>query len=224
MVHWIYVIKCNDNYIYVGETEYLYKRLTQHIRGHGGKNTHIHIPKKLLGLYKLNDNYSFYQYNSAIKFGTTKNVQTAIDNWGNGWGADNLFIENRFTERLFYERRNNHEYGTGNEWYRIRGGKYTRESLDECLFSAKYMCTRPHRIPGSLHMTTPIDKMSEEDIVDRPLCHCGMPSEVKLSKDKTKIYYVCAIKNVWNDFFKDIEVDEPCNFWKISADLKYSLV
>lgn len=221
MVHWIYVVKCNDDFIYVGETEHLYKRLTQHIRGRGGKNTHAHIPKKLIGLYKLNDNQSFYQYNSAVKCGTSNNIQTAINEWG-AWG-DNLFIENRFTERLFYERRNNHDYGTGNEWYRVRGGKYTRDSLDDSMYSAKEMCERPNNA-GPCFMRTPIDKIQEDDIVDRPLCYCGMPCEVKLNKDKTKIYHVCAIKNVWNDFFKDIDVDEPCDFWKLCADLKCSLV
>jgi putative endonuclease len=221
MVHWIYVIKCNDDFIYVGETEHLYKRLTQHIRGRGGKNTHAHIPNKLIGLYKLNDNQSFYQYNSAVKCGTSNNIQSAISEWG-AWG-DNLFIENRFTERLFYERRNNHDYGTGNEWYRVRGGKYTRDSLDDSMYSAKQMCERPNKA-GPCFMTTPIDKIQEDDIVDRPLCHCGMPCEVKLNKDKTKIYHVCAIKNVWNDFFKGIDVDEPCDFWKLCADLKCSLV
>jgi len=85
--------------------------------------------------------------------------------------------------------------------------------------TAKELCKKPNRIPGSLHITTPIDRSSEEEIVDRPLCHCGMPSEVKLSKDKTQIYYVCAIKNVWNDFFEGIHVDKPCDFWKIFADL-----
>lgn len=218
MVHWIYIVECNDNFIYVGETIHLYKRLTQHIRGRGGKNTHLHIPRKLIGLYKVNDNQSFYNYNSAVNMGTLSCIQTAIDQWGT-WG-DNLFIENRFTERLFYERRSNHEYGTGNEWYRVRGGKYTRDSLDDTMYFAKEMCERPNRIPGSLMLTTPIYRIPEEDIVDRPLCHCGMPCEVKLSKDKTKIYFVCAIKNIWNDFFKGIEVDEACNFWKISADLK----
>lgn len=213
MVHWIYIVKCENDFIYVGETEYLYKRLKQHIRGRGGKNTHAHIPKKLIGLYKLNDNFSFYQYNSAVKFGTPDNVQTAINEWGDERGADNLFIENRFTERLFYERRNNHEYGTGNEWYRVRGGKYTKDSLDDTMYSAKEMCERPNRIPGTLHLSTPIDRLPVEEIIDRPLCHCGMPCEVKLSKDNTKIYYMCAIKNVWNDFYRGIDVDEPCNFW-----------
>jgi predicted GIY-YIG superfamily endonuclease len=222
MVHWIYIIKCNDEFIYVGETINLYKRLTQHIRGRGGKNTHIHIPRKLIGLYKLNNNQSFYQYNSAIKNGGMNNIQTVIDEWGT-WG-DNLFIENRFTERLFYERRINHEYGTGNEWYRVRGGKYTRHSLDDNMYRAKLLCERPNRIAGGLIMTTPIDTIPEEEIVDRPLCYCGMPCEVNLSKDKTKIYFICAVKNVWNDFFKDIEVSEPCNFWKLYANLEYPLL
>ena len=216
MVHWIYIVKCEDDFIYVGETIHLYKRLAQHISGYGGKNTHSHIPKKLIGLYKLNDNQSFYQYNSAVKFGNKNNIQSVINEWGI-WG-DNLFIENKFTERLFYERQNNHEYGTGIEWYRVRGGKYTRESLDDSMYNAKELCERPNRIPGSIHMTTPIDNLSKEDIVDRPMCYCEMPCEVKLSKDKTKIYYVCAIKNIWNDFFNGIDVDKPCNF------LKHSLV
>ena len=85
------MVKCSDDFIYVGETEHLYKRLTQHIRGRGGKNTHAHIPRNLVGLYKLNDNKSFYQYNSAIKFGTSNNIQTAINEWGSC--GDNLFKE-----------------------------------------------------------------------------------------------------------------------------------
>ena len=60
MVHLIYIIECNDNFIYVGETNNIYRRLKEHIRGKGGKNTHTHIPKKLIGLYKVNDNQSFY--------------------------------------------------------------------------------------------------------------------------------------------------------------------
>lgn len=215
MVHWIYIIKCSHDFIYVGETINLYKRLNQHIKGRGGKNTYIHVPKKLIGLYKLVDNQSFYNYNSAIKNGTQHELEYVIKDWGT-WG-DNLFIENRFTERLFYERRNNHEYGTGNEWYRVRGGKYTRDSLDDTMCSAKEMCESPTRIPGTLVLSTPIHNISEEEIVDRPLCHCGMPCEVKLSKDKKKIYFVCAIKNVWEPFFHGIDVDTPCNFWKLHA-------
>lgn len=211
MVHWIYIIECNDKFLYVGETIHLFKRLTQHIKGVGGKNTHIHIPKKLVGLYKLNDNFSYYQFNSAIKGDI--DIENIINNWGTF--GDNLFIENNFTERLFYERRNNHEYGTGNEWYRVRGGKYTRENLDTEMYFAKEMCERENRVIGTLFMQTPIKNKDVNEIVDRPLCYCGMPSEVKLSRDKNTIYFVCALKNVWPDFFKCIQIDKACNFYQI---------
>ena len=46
-----------------------------------------------------------------------------------------------------------------------------------------------------------------------------MPSEVKINKDKTKIYFVCAMNNVWKDFFKDIDVNQPCDFWKLHTEL-----
>ena len=119
MTHWVYVLECEDNCIYVGETQHLFKRFTQHLKGCGASNTTRHKPLRLAGLYKVNDNFSFYQYRSAV----TNLIDTTriIHEWGSF--GDNLFIENNITERLFYERRNNHEYGTGNEWYRIRGGK-----------------------------------------------------------------------------------------------------
>lgn len=214
MVHWVYILECNDKFIYVGETIHLYKRLTQHIGGKGGKNTHAHIPKRLIGLYKVNDNQSFYDYSRNIK----SNIFNSdiINNWASS--GDNLFIENRFTERLFYERRNNHEYGTGKEWYRVRGGKYTRSDLDQSMYHAEQLCKRPNRVPGSLMMTTPIDSKAPDDIVDRPLCKCNMPCEVKISNDKKTIYFVCALKNVWSDFYKYIEVDDPCDFYRVYSD------
>lgn len=207
MVHWVYIVECNDNFIYVGETEYIYKRLQQHITGKGGKNTHAHIPTKLIGLYKVYDNQSFYQYNSAVKNNIdTKNI---IDEWGS-WG-DNLFIENNFTERLFYERKDNSKYGSGNEWYRVRGGKYTRADLDDFYNGYKWASEDTKRGFGG---TNPVSRKKEGDIVDRPLCNCGMPCEVKINKDKTCIYFVCALKNVWSEFNANIEVGDICDFWK----------
>ena len=208
--------------MYVGETEFLFKRLTQHIRGKGGKNTHVHVPKKLIGLYRLNDNQSFYQYISAKKRGIS--IKDTVETWAEL--GDNLFIENRFTERLLWERRNNHEYGTGNEWYRIRGGKYTRENLDESMEIARTMCQRPNRIPGTLSLQTPVDNFIEDQVVDRPLCQCGMPCEVKI-KDKKLIYFVCALKNVFENLrngiqSRGIQVGTGCNFWKVFEEVLYS--
>jgi predicted GIY-YIG superfamily endonuclease len=205
MVHWVYIVECNDDFIYVGETEHLYKRITQHITGRGGKNTHAHIPRKLIGLYKVYDNQSFYQYNSAIK--NNVDISNTINDWGS-WG-DNLFIENNFTERLFYERKDNNTYGSGKEWYRVRGGKYTRSELDEFYHGYKWASEETGR---GFAARNPIS--DKKEIVDRPLCNCGMPCEVKLNKEKTCIYFVCALKNIWSDFNTNIEVGEICSFWK----------
>lgn len=217
MVHWVYVLECEDNFIYVGETEHLYKRFEQHLRGRGAKNTSMHSPRKLIGLYKVNENYSFYEYRNSIRKGDYNKF--ILDNWGLQEG-DNLLIENHITERLFYERRNNSEYGSGNEWYRVRGGKYTRSDMDFHLEFAKEWSIRPNRIIGSYKATTPIDRMSTEEIVDRPLCKCGMPAEVKLSADKTKIYFICALKNVWSDFYDRLIVGDQCDFWELHINKK----
>jgi len=60
----------------------------------------------------------------------------------------------------------------------------------------------------------PIDHIPVDSIVDRPLCKCRCPSEVKLSKDKSKIYFVCALNNVWFNY-SGLQMDAPCDFWKL---------
>jgi len=215
MVHWVYILKCEDDYIYVGETTRLFRRFNEHLKGCGGFNTIKHKPTNLIGLYKVNDNSSFMKYRDSIKSGEYNKF--IIDDWDND--GDNLLIENHITERLFYERRNNHEYGSGNEWYRVRGGKYTKETLDYSVSFVKELCERPNRVVGSLQMTTPINSIPVDTIVDRPLCKCNYPSEVKLSKDRSKIYFVCALKNVWFDF-PELEIDDPCDFWQLYTEDK----
>jgi len=191
MVHWVYVLECEDDYIYVGETTRLFSRFREHLEHRGGANTYRHTPLRLIGLYKVNENTAFMEYRNAI-LGDDYN-QFLLDNWGEN--GDNLTIENHITERFFYERRDK----AGGLEYKVRGGKYTRDDDDTVYLS--YSPT--------------IRIIPTEQIVDRPLCKCGNPSEVKLSKDKSKIYFVCALKNVWPEFCSNLEVGDPCNFWQL---------
>jgi hypothetical protein len=69
----------------------------------------------------------------------------------------------------------------------VRGGSYTTEARCEKYWNSGKTCRR-----------------------DRPLCHCGFPCEVKMKKDKTKIYFVCPVPD-WIDGFN---APEKCNFWK----------
>ncbi len=208
MVHWVYVLECEDDYLYVGETTRLFKRFNEHLRNRGGSNTIKHKPYKLIGLYNVNDNWSFIRYRNAIKLGEYNKF--IIDYWG--IDGDNLLIENHITERFLYERRENNDYGGGLEWYKVRGGKYTRNTLDELVAQYRWASEQEGRF---CHARNPIESIATDSIVDRPLCKCHNPSEVKLSKDKSKIYFVCALKNVWGGFFSDLQVDTPCDFWQL---------
>ena len=211
MVHWVYVLECEDEYIYVGETTRLFRRFEEHRKSRGGINTQNHTPTKLIGLYKVNDNYSFMQYRNTIRSGEYNPF--LVDEWEND--GDNLLVENHITERFLYERRENDSYGGGLEWYKVRGGKYTRQTMDETVSMYKRASEKEGR---TCHVENPILDIPVDTIVDRPLCYCRCPSEVKLSKDKSKIYFVCALKNVWGDFFSDLQIDAPCSFWQLYTE------
>jgi hypothetical protein len=214
MVHWIYVLECDDDYIYVGETTRLFRRFDEHLKGRGGSNTTKHKPNKLIGLYKGNENYSFMIYRDTIQSGEYNRF--IVDDWENDCYSNNyLHIENHITERYLYERRENDCYGGGSEWYKVRGGKYTREKMDETVAGYKWASEKDGR---TFMSKNPIEDIPVDSIVDRPLCKCNYPSEVKLSKDKSKIYFVCSLKNVWKDFYSYLQIDTPCDFWKLYTE------
>jgi len=213
MVHWVYVLECENDYIYVGETTRLFRRFDEHLKHRGGSNTLKHKPYKLVGLYKVNENHSFMNYRNTVLSGEYNRF--ILDEWGNN--GDNLLIENHITERFLYERRENDSYGGGLEWYKVRGGKYTRQTMDETVAMYKWASEKEGRVCTSKN---PVDNIPANIIVDRPLCNCRYPSEVKLSKDKSKIYFGCSLKNVWGDFFSDLQIDIPCDFWKLYTEDK----
>ena len=71
--------------------------------------------------------------------------------------------------------------------HNIRGGKYTTEDRCENFCFGGGTCKK-----------------------DRPLCKCGFPCEVKMKKDKTKIYFVCPVP----EWIEGINRPEKCNFWQ----------
>lgn len=95
--HWIYVLRCTDDFIYVGETKRLYRRLFEHLRHAGGQNTRTHSPLELIGLYRLDNN----------KDDAILNAHTC---------AHHEF-ENFVTEMLMLY--------SPTTWFKVRGGRYT---------------------------------------------------------------------------------------------------
>ena len=58
-MHWVYVLKCADNIIYVGETKRLYRRLNEHCNKDSGScTTHDVLSSKFNLLYKVEDDCS----------------------------------------------------------------------------------------------------------------------------------------------------------------------
>jgi len=199
MVHWVYIVECDDAYLYVGETKRLFRRFNEHVKGSGSVNTGEHTPRYLVGLYKVGDNWSFMKLQENIKNGEYDPY--LLEDWGEDEGG-NLQVENHFTEMLFYLREktkndndSSFDFNDG-LWQKVRGGKYT-----------KWLGVNP------------VSEMNVEDIMDRPQCHCGYPCEVKISKDKKTIYFVCALKNAWGDLDMGcLKTGSTCDYYKICDD------
>jgi predicted GIY-YIG superfamily endonuclease len=104
---------------------------------------------------------------------------------------DALEIEKHITQRYIYEYKDQ-------PIICVRGGPYTTED--------KYERFR-NNLTGLL--------------IDRPLCKCGYPCEVKIKNDKTKVYFVCPIPS-WDEFYDGLDLDEPCNFWQEFKEYRIS--
>jgi len=174
LMHWVYVLRSDDDDIYVGETTRLFRRWNEHQTGRGGVNTSHGNYETIVAVYNVASNRSFARYISDnFVWRCERYWDDEVDK------QDALAIENFITERLLTDR--------GITRYTIRGGKYLTEEKCEKFCSIKNQHQR-----------------------DRPLCKCGYPCEVKMKKDKTKIYFVCPVPE-WVEGFN---VPDKCNFWQ----------
>jgi hypothetical protein len=202
-MHWVYVLECEENRIYVGETINLFKRLNEHIRGEGGENTRQYRPKCLRGLYKVSVNSNFLDYmTDIIGYAEEDSENQSIvdvlrEKFENMGYSENrikekaLVIENYITERLMIK---------ADDVYKVRGGKYTKDDVDY------KMCGEGCRV-----------------LKDRPLCDCGYPCEVRcfVNNKKHSLYFLCSLKNVWckmNDDIRNIEIGKPCSYYREYLD------
>lgn len=99
-VHRVYVLACNNDRIYVGETEHLFRRFNAHLRGSGAECTRLHKPHTLLGLYNIRKN---------LEMAGRKKERY----------ADALDVETYMTELFMLTR--------PEKWWTVRGGKHTRD-------------------------------------------------------------------------------------------------
>jgi hypothetical protein len=188
---WVYILKCENEYYYVGETQRLFRRFWEHAEGCGGLNTSIYTPECIVAIYKVNTLGKFFEYNrnviDAINNNNVINNQSIYDKWllkkfndDVEYDYDNLEAENNITECLMINNKST--------WEKIRGGKYTR------FIEYKF----------------PINEV----VKDLPLCKCGLPCDIKKHEDNNYLFFRCAKKNMWESFKEQFEIDdEPCNFF-----------
>ena len=63
---WVYILQCEDNYFYVGETTRLYRRFWEHQNGKGGINTSCLKPENIVAIYKVDTLVKFMDYNDYV--------------------------------------------------------------------------------------------------------------------------------------------------------------
>lgn len=201
-MQWIYILKCEDGYYYVGQTTRLYRRFFEHLRGDGGVNTSINKPENIIAIYPVHRLAKFFEYltkieNNDYHLGYNLYFKRGgiIENFNN---SDDEFeynaehVENDITEKMMIDNKPN--------WRKIRGGKYVR-------FNTEY------------------DFPQNVIVNELPTCNRGVPCDVKQNKNDKKLYFRCPKKNMWDEMRDEFGIDdEPCNYFKtFCKDDKYKI-
>jgi len=200
MVHWVYILECEGNRTYVGETIRLFRRFWEHNGGRGGVNTCRFTPRSIVAIYKVQTIGRFIGYDESVAQQLT--IADNDEDYSYYRKQDLMYFDSDregMYNHLDAENAIVHCLGMHNpdEWHNIRGGKYTRD--------IEY--SRPN-IP---------------ELLNFPLCHCGYPCDIKKNKEKGYLYFRCAKKNMWDDFRDIFDVmNEPCKFYQeYTRDLKF---
>ena len=187
-MYWVYILKCEEDFFYVGQTARLYRRFWEHGRGEGGINTTVYKPVKIMAVYKLNILGNFFYYNNYIcncvtdsKFFLYFDNLKLFNKSNKELKYNKLQIENNIAECMMIHSDN---------WKKIRGGRYVR-------FDVKYK--------------KPINNY----ISNLPLCYCNLPCDIKYNSQKKYLFFRCPRKNIWESFRNTFDISEkPCKFFK----------
>ena len=190
-MYWIYILRCEDDIYYVGQTSRLYRRFWEHQDGKGGVNTSIYTSEEIVAIYKVSNIVKFIDYNNYVKKILSGIWLNGYENWKlQKYDQDDyqenqegkFEAENNIVECMMVHKKDN--------WENIRGGKYVR-------FDCQY------KFPNN------------EYIKELPLCNCGLPCDVKKHDNKESLFFRCAKKNMWGKFKEMYDIqDEPCKFYR----------
>ena len=204
-MHWIYILQCEDDIIYVGETTRLFRRIKEHIIGNGGVNTSTWKPVSLVALYKVPNIENFINYHKNVintqgdgdydKWLLYNFEEYTISDYNQDEDKDivecsNLECENNIVECMMINNKQN--------WNKFKGGKYINDNNN-------------YKFPDN------------EYIKELPLCKCGLPCDIKKSNKNNYLYFRCAKNNIWDGLTDYLEKfnkygfyveNDACNFFK----------
>jgi hypothetical protein len=206
-MRWVYILKCTNDFYYIGETSRLYRRFWEHNSGKGGVNTSTYEPENIIAIYNLERLGKFFNYNLKVNnndYSTNYNIyfnrggiiEIFNDNNNNVNNEDdeytNLTVENNITEKMMLNNKKN--------WKKIRGGKYVRLDVE-------------YNFP------------TNEIVKDLPNCKCKLPCDIKKNEKDNYLYFRCAKKNIWEEMREIFNIDEePCDFFmKYTKDNNYKI-
>lgn len=194
-------MECENKCYYVGETTRLYQRLYEHFEEKGGVNTCVYEPMDIVAIYKMPILGKFFEYNNRVIHNTCnvyfRTNEALLDDFN--------YVNDDDCDKYDYLKIENNiteclMLNDKKNWKNIRGGKYTRFDYEYSL---------------------PINKY----IRNLPLCHCGLPCDVKKNNENNYLYFRCAKKNMWADLIDKFDIqDIPCKyFMKYTKDTEYKI-
>jgi len=194
-MHWVYVIKCSDEIIYIGETKKLFSRLYQHETNKGSKHTCKYKPQTIIALYIVGVNYNFFQYLNELH--GSKNIANLKD---------------------FLKNANNCVYNNKN--YALEIENFLTEcnlSTYENTFGGKYVNENKFKLINQM------DEKRKKIVNSRPFCFCNLPAEIRIVKQNKyyKIFYTCCRKNIWDKMrlrFEHLNIPKCCSFYSEYLD------
>lgn len=136
-MHWIYILRCDGNIIYIGETTRLFTRLREHKNGEGSITTQKNKPFELMGIYKLIDDW--------LTFDIPKRYcEEGFIEENKHWGRN---LENEIT--LMYMKAMN------TKWDNVYGGKYHQGYRPDNNPSNNIRLNRPYcncKLPADINI------------------------------------------------------------------------
>ena len=202
---WVYILKCEDNYYYVGETNRLYRRRWQHNEGNGGLNTSTYEPESIVAIYKVSSLSNFFDYDEIVTneiyniyFNRANKILENFQDETYETDEDNKLVENHIAEAFIIHKNKNKE-----DWTKIRGGKYTRFDIEYTL-------------------------PKNDNIKNLPFCYCGLPCDIKnyegVHEMDNYLYFRCAKKNMWLNMKEDLDINiesDACKYFMKYNDILY---